>query len=91
MNKIFYHLKEHRSSDSHPVELDLKGGVEGEVSVVIAAAPLHAVAAVVDVHIQGDHFLLRDGGGCDGSKGGRDDGGRADPSDQMFNRAAACV
>lgn len=61
-----YHLEEHGGRDGHPVQLDLKGGVEGEVSVVVAAAPLSAVAAVVDVHVQGDRLLLRDGGSCRG-------------------------
>lgn len=52
------------------MELDLKGGVEGEVAVVVTAAPLHAVAAIVHVHVQGDQFLLGDSGGCgDGSRG----------------------
>lgn len=68
MNKILYHLKEDCSSDRHPVELDLKGSVEGEVAVVIRAAPLHAVAAIVHIHIQSDHFLLWNSGGCGGSK-----------------------
>lgn len=65
-----YHLKQHCSSDSHPVQLDLKGGVEGEVSMVITAAPFGSVAAVVNVHIQSDRLLLRDCGSW------RTDGGR---------------
>lgn len=58
-----YHLKQHCGSDGHPVQLDLKGGIEGEVSVIITAAPLSPVTAVVDVHIQSDCLLLRDGSG----------------------------
>lgn len=54
------HLKEHCSGDSHPVQLDLKGGVEGEVAVVITAAPFSSVAAVVNIHVHGDRLLLRD-------------------------------
>lgn len=81
INKIFYHLKEHRSSDSHPVELDLKGSVEGEVSMVIRAAPLHAVTAIVHIHIQSDHFLLWNSGSCDRSKRCCD-GGHANRSDR---------
>lgn len=53
-----YHFKEHCSSDGHPVQLDLKGSVEGEVAVVIAAAPLGSVTAVVDVHVESDRLLL---------------------------------
>lgn len=83
INKIFYHLKEHRSSDSHPVELDLKGSVEGEVSMVIRAAPLHAVTAIVHIHIQSDHFLLWNSGSCDGSKRCCD-GGHANRSDRLI-------
>lgn len=51
------------------MQLDLEGGVEGEVAVVVAAAPLAAVTAVVHVHVQGDRLLLRDGGGCRGGNG----------------------
>lgn len=72
-----YHLEEHRGSDGHPVQLDLKGGVEGEVSVIIAAAPFGPVAAVVDVHVQGDCLLLRDGCSCrteEGAGGGETGG-----------------
>lgn len=59
-----HHLEEHGGRDSHPVQLDLEGGVEGEVAVVVAAAPLGAVAAVVDVHVQRDRLLLRHCGSC---------------------------
>lgn len=59
-----HHLEEHGGRDGHPVQLDLEGGVEGEVAVVVAAAPLSAVAAVVDVHVQCDRLLLRHGGSC---------------------------
>lgn len=68
------HLKEHCSSHSHPVQLDLKGRVKGEVSVVITAAPLGSVTAVVNVHIQSDGLLLWD---CSrwGTDRGRERGG----------------
>ncbi|KAG9342540.1 hypothetical protein JZ751_015919 [Albula glossodonta] len=58
-----HHLEKHSSGHSHPVELDLEGGVEGEVAVVIAAAPFRAVAAVVDIHVQRDRFLVGHAGG----------------------------
>lgn len=59
-----HHLEEHGGRDGHPVQLDLEGGVEGEVAVVVAAAPLGAVAPVVDVHVQRDRLLLRHRGRC---------------------------
>lgn len=65
-----YHLKEHCGSDSHPVQLDLEGSVEGEVSVIITAAPFGSVTAVVNVHVQSDRLLLRDCSSC------RTEGGR---------------
>ena len=55
-----YHLKEHGSGDSHPVQLDLKSGIKGEVSVIVTATPFGSVTAVVDVDIQGDGLLLGD-------------------------------
>lgn len=72
-----YHLKEHCSSDSHPVQLDLKGSVEGEVAMVITAAPFGSVAAVVYVHVQSDRLLLRD---CSSwrTDGQREGGGETD-------------
>ncbi len=57
-----YHLKEHCSSDSHPMQLNLKGRVEGEVSMIITAAPFGSVTAVVHIHVQSDGLLLRDCG-----------------------------
>lgn len=65
-----HHFKKHRSSDGHPVQFDLEGGVQGEVAVVITTAPLGPVAAVVHVHVQGDRLLLGD---C---SSWRTDGGR---------------
>lgn len=59
-----HHLKEHSGCDGHPMQLDLEGGVEGEVAMVVAAAPLGAVAAVVDIHVQRDRLLLRHRGSC---------------------------
>lgn len=55
-----YHFKEHCSSDRHPVQLDLEGSVEGEIAVIITAAPFCSVTAVVNVHIQSDSLLLWD-------------------------------
>ena len=55
-----YHLKEHGRGDGHPVQLDLKGRVEGEVAVVITAAPLTALATVVDVNVQSHRLLVWD-------------------------------
>lgn len=57
-----YHLKENSCSDGHPVQLDLEGSIEGEVAMIIAAAPLGAVATIVNVHIQGDCLLLWNSG-----------------------------
>lgn len=59
-----YHLKEYCGSDSHPVQLDLKGSVEGEVSVIITAAPFRSVTAVVNIHVQSDCLLLWDRCSC---------------------------
>lgn len=72
-----YHLKEHCGSDGHPVQLDLKSSVEGEVSMVITAAPFGSIAAVVNVHVQGDRLLLRDcssWGRVEGADRGREGG-----------------
>lgn len=52
------------------MQLDLKGGVKGEVSVVVTAAPFRPVTAVIDIHIQGDGLLLRHRGSW-GKDGGR--------------------
>lgn len=53
-----YHFKEYSCSDSHPVQLDLKGSIEGEVAMVIATAPFRPITAIVDINVQGDCFLL---------------------------------
>lgn len=46
------------------MQLDLKGGVEGEVSMIIAAAPFSPVTAVVDINVQSDCLLLWDRCSC---------------------------
>lgn len=73
-----YHLKEHCSSGSHPVQLNLEGSIKGEVSMIITAAPFSSVTTVVNVHIQSDCLLLRDccswrtdGGRMEGGQTGR--------------------
>lgn len=79
------------------MQLDLEGGVEGEVAVVVAAAPLGAVATVVHVHVQRDRLLLRDGGswstgrGRDGGVEGRHrtTGGREADDDAQAERERA--
>lgn len=55
-----YHLKEHCSSDSHPLQLDLKGSFQRKVAMVVATAPLSSVTAVIDIHVQRDCLLLWD-------------------------------
>lgn len=44
------------------MELDLKGRIQGEVAMIVTAAPLQPVCAVVHVHIQGHSPLLWDSG-----------------------------
>lgn len=55
------------------MELDLKGGVQREVAVVITAAPLGAVAAIVDVHVQGGCLLFRNSGSWGGGEKEREE------------------
>lgn len=68
------------------MQLDLEGGVEGEVAVVITAAPLGPVAAVVHVHVQSDRLLLGD---CSSwrTDGGREGGGEERQTDKEAKEA----
>lgn len=61
---VTHHLEKDCCRNGHPVQLDLKGSVQGEVAMVIAAAPLSAIAAIVHVNVQGDRLLLRHSGSC---------------------------
>uniref|UniRef100_A0A2D4IWK8 Uncharacterized protein n=1 Tax=Micrurus lemniscatus lemniscatus TaxID=129467 RepID=A0A2D4IWK8_MICLE len=58
------HLKENSRRHRHPVQLDLEGGTEGEVAMVVTAAPLQPVRAVVYVHVQGHRPLFWHCGSC---------------------------
>lgn len=60
-----HHFKEYSGSDSHPVQLDFKGNIEGEVAMVIATAPFRPITAIVHINVQGDCFLLWNCGGCE--------------------------
>lgn len=53
-----HHLKENCCCYSHPVQLDLKGSVEGEIAMIVTTAPFQAVRTVVDVYVQGHCPLL---------------------------------
>lgn len=53
-----HHFKEYSCSDSHPVQLDFKGSIEGEVAMVIATAPFRPITTIVHINVQGDCFLL---------------------------------
>lgn len=57
-----HHLEEDRSGHCHPVELNLKGRIQGEVAMVITAAPLQPICSVVHVHVQRHSPLLRNSG-----------------------------
>lgn len=57
-----HHLKENCRSHRHPVELDLEGRIQGEVAMIVAAAPLQSVCAVIHIHVQGHSPLLWDSG-----------------------------
>lgn len=79
-----HHFKEHGCGDSHPVQLDLKGSIEREVAMVIATAPFRPIAAIVHVDVQGDCFLLRNCGSCEGRGKEREtERGRAEMAERM--------
>lgn len=61
---VTHHLEEDCRRDSHPVQLDLEGSIQGEVAMVIAAAPLGAITAIIHINVQGDRLLLRHSGSC---------------------------